>query len=207
MRIGLDLDGTIITCESKHCILMEVVTRAIGLEFCISRYWEDKRSGLNNKQSLLSQGIALGDAEIVDNTWIASIENIEWTFFDTLLTGALDDLVRLRAQGNSLHLISSRNNAANALIQLRTLGIDRFFDTVNFVSLGSGLTKSDFLNELNIDCYIGDTEADYEASRKSNISFYPVTTGMRDKDFFVNLGLEAKILSKLGQFPKWKQND
>jgi len=200
MRIGLDLDGTIITCKEKHCILMEVVTNAYGLEFCKAKYWNDKRSGLNNTESLMRQGVALNAAVKVNNTWVSSVENIEWSNFDSLLKGSFDSMVKMREQGHSLHLISARNNVSNALIQLQALGIKSFFNTTNFVTAASGLLKSDYFNRLNIDCYIGDTEIDYKESRKSNISFYPVTTGMRSKDFFINLGLHEVLNMTLKQF-------
>jgi phosphoglycolate phosphatase-like HAD superfamily hydrolase len=204
MRIGLDLDGTIITCKEKHCILMEVVTKAYGLEFCKEQYWKDKRSGLNNTESLMRQGVTCNAAGRVNDNWIANIENIEWANFDSLIKGAFDSMVRLREQGHSLHLISSRNNVTNAFIQLQALGIKSFFSTTNFVTSVSGLIKSDYFNRLNIDCYIGDTEVDYKESQKSNISFYPVITGMRSKDFFTNLGLNEALNITLEQFLRRK---
>ena len=207
MNIGFDLDGTIITCKDKHSILMDVITKAYGLDFCKDKYWKDKRSGLKNTESLMRQGIALNTAFKVNNTWIASIENIEWAYFDSLFEGLFENLVKLREKGHSLHLISARNNIMNANIQLQTLGIECFFDTVNFVTLSSGLQKSDFFDKLNLDCYIGDTEVDFKESKKSKISFYPVITGMRSKDFFVNLGLNEVLKITLEQFLDRKQND
>ena len=199
MRIGFDLDGTLITCESKHCILMSAITTAFDLHFIESEYWKNKRHGLNNKLALIKQGISPDSAELINKIWIQSIENIEWAVYDKLLDRAIESLFCLRKKGHSLHLVSARNNINNAILQLKMLGINELFNTIDFVSVRSSNTKSFYFQKRKIECYFGDTEADFKESNIACIDFYPVLTGMRNKDFFINLGLEDKITLNLEQ--------
>jgi hypothetical protein len=179
---------------------MQVVSKAHGLTICKEKYWKDKRSGLNNIESLLRQGFTWNDACKLNSNWTENVENIEWSYFDSLMKNTFDVMTRMKNQGHTLHLVSARNNIKNGLIQLQTLGIENFFDTTSFVTLASGLAKSDYFHKLNLDCYIGDTEVDFVESQISNISFYPVITGMRSKDFFINLGLNSLLDLTLEQF-------
>lgn len=193
MRIGVDLDGTIITCREKHCSLMSSLTRASNINFCKDKYWLDKRSGLNNKNSLLNQGVSLELSEKINSYWLSNIENYEWASFDSLIIGVLDSFRKIRNKGHSLHLISARNNIYNARLQLDTLGISFLFDSIDFTTIFSKKKKSFYFKERKIECYIGDTELDFEECKTSNILYYPVITGMRSKEFFTSLGLGERI--------------
>jgi len=200
VRIGIDLDGTIITCKEKHCILMQVIAKSYGQKFCAKHYWYSKRSGLNNIKALVRQNISLKIAEKINKTWISNVENIEWAYFDTLFPDALSNITMMKERGDSLHLVSARNNVANAEYQLEILGIDKVFNTINFVSSTSGLSKSHYLTRLALDVYIGDTELDYREALKSNTMFFPTTDGMRSRDFFKSLGINSPLNQPLKNF-------
>lgn len=199
MRIGLDLDGTLITCGPKHCNLMKAITKAFNLDFDESKYWEDKNSGLNNKSALMKQGISCSFSDKVSDIWIKSIENIEWASFDKLLSETISALTTLKKKGHTLHLVSARNNIPNAKLQLKLLGIDRLFESIDFVSINSKKSKSYYFKARNIECYFGDTEADFKESKLACIDFYPVLTGMRNNKFFVGLDLKNEISLNLEQ--------
>lgn len=199
MRLGFDLDGTLITCQSKHCTLMLAITKAFDVDFNYSKYWKDKRSGLNNRESLVNQGISANNADMINKIWIENIENIEWNNYDKLLPRAVESLLYLKQKNHSLHLVSARNNIKNARLQLKILGIYNLFDTIDFVDNKSSYNKSFYFNLREINCYFGDTEADFIESKSAQITFYPVLTGMRSRTFFISLGLEDKIFLSLEQ--------
>ncbi len=199
MRIGFDLDGTLITCEPKHSVLMSILANAHHVRFDRNKYWQDKRMGLNNKLALINQGVSKSTAAQMNTIWINSIERIEWACFDKLFSDTKVLLQELRAKGHTLHLVSARNHIPNANLQLRLLGIDQLFDSVDFVSVQSKKTKSFYFEKRFIDCYFGDTEADFEATQIVNIDFYSVLTGMRNREFFASLIPNKSINRNLKQ--------
>jgi phosphoglycolate phosphatase-like HAD superfamily hydrolase len=199
MRIGLDLDGTIITCKSKQCVLIATIAKAFDLPFCESEYWQDKRSGLNNKLALINQGISDELSSKINKIWIDNIEQVQWAGLDKLLEGSVEALSDLKADGHTLHLISARNNIQNARLQLEWLGLSKLFETIDFVSIQSKKNKSFYFKKREIDCYFGDTEADAKESKVADIDFYSVLSGMRNIEFFNNLELENDISLNLNQ--------
>lgn len=199
MRIGLDLDGTIITCKSKQCVLMSAIVNAFGLSFSENEFWRDKRKGLNNKLALTNQGFSPNLSDKINSIWITNVEKIEWAGFDKLLEGSMNALSALRAEGHTLHLISARNNIRNAELQLKLLAIEDLFETVDFVRADPKINKAHYFKKRKIDCYIGDTEADFRESKLAGIDFYSVLTGMRSEDFFAHLNLQNQISLDLYQ--------
>ncbi|WP_300315514.1 HAD family hydrolase [uncultured Psychrobacter sp.] len=184
MRIGFDLDGTLISCQPKHCVLMTTIAKAFEVDFVATMYWQDKRAGLNNKQALINQGISGATAIAMNSTWISQIETMAWARFDAVFDHARSLLERLKHDGHTLHLVSARNHIPNARVQLNVLGMTHLFDSVDFVSLQSKKSKAFYFEKRAIHCYFGDTEADFEAAKAVGVEFYPVLTGMRDRAFF-----------------------
>ncbi len=191
MRIGLDLDGTLITCQPKHCSLMRAVAKADGVSVCVEEYWLRKRLGDNNVQSLAHQGIERNIASRLDRHWRSAIESHEWLGFDSVLPRVGVTLDGYRAAGHTLHLISARNNKPLAMLQLRTLGLDHLFSTIDFRSGSAGESKLESMADRRLDLYIGDTELDLEFTRRANVEAILVTTGMRAAEYCMRLPAHA----------------
>jgi phosphoglycolate phosphatase-like HAD superfamily hydrolase len=49
--------------------------------------------------------------------------------------------------------------------------------------------KAYFLRELQIDLFIGDTEADFESAQLANVQFCGVSTGQRSKEYLDSIGV------------------
>jgi phosphoglycolate phosphatase-like HAD superfamily hydrolase len=189
MRIGIDLDGTIVTCKEKHCALMRTIAKSCGIKFCADEYWKSKQRGFNNIDSLRQQGVDARNAELLNDIWVLNIENHEWNSFDNIIEKMSESILHWINQGHSVHLISARNNVKNAYLQINSLGILDYFKSVDFVTSSSKLDKLNFFEKRRIETYIGDTEADYNYSLAAGIPFYPVQTGMRGREYLCELGL------------------
>lgn len=183
MRIGLDLDGTLISCKEKHTTLMAALAKAHSIEFDIERYWSLKQSGKSNYLALNHLGITQETVILLDKEWRQKIENLEWSFFDRLLPDTISFLKKLKDSENSLHLISARNNSRNARQQLHHLNLTHYFDSIDFVNSQRGEKKLTFFKAREIIAYIGDTEYDKQSADLANIRSYLVSSGMRDRNF------------------------
>ncbi len=182
MKIGIDLDGTILDCKLRQTQLLAVLCRACSFSVDTEQYWQLKRNGLNNRAALVNTGMIATHADAVSALWEHAIEDMCWLGFDIPLSGVIDTLCNWRNNGHSLHLLSARRNQANARQQLRTLGLN-FFDSIDFVSPHVALAKSDIMAERKFDIYIGDTERDRKCAENVNIPSALVSTGMRGKAY------------------------
>lgn len=187
MKIGLDLDGTLLDCRPRQTALLSVLCRASGLRMDIDRYWCLKRQGCSNRIALLRMGMDAELAGALTSLWEHAIEDMNWLGFDTILPGALETLYRWRMQGHTLHLLSARRNSANARQQLRLLGLD-CFTSVEFVNPFDTHAKQPALTKLRPDIYIGDTERDAECSNASGVASILVSSGLREKEYLHRIG-------------------
>lgn len=183
MNIGIDLDGTLISCKNKHVALLGAISKSYGIKVDLEYFWLLKRNGLNTYQSLITQGVESSLVEKINRDWCFFIENIEWLFFDSLLPGVNEFLINAKNNGIKLHLVSARNSPINAYFQLRQLNIEQFFETITFVSSIRKESKQDVFIERKIEIYVGDTEYDFNESLNANIQCYLVSSGMRSKEY------------------------
>ncbi|NWK80879.1 HAD hydrolase-like protein [Acinetobacter sp. SwsAc4] len=189
MRIGFDLDGTLITCREKQVYLMDILAKVYDINLDKDFFWELKRGGANNIDSLRKMKICENIVLNLNDKWIMDIENLEWLFFDKKIDGVSLFLENLIKKGHSLHLISARNNKFNSLMQLEILNLTKFFKTIDFVSQRKNENKSFFLKKRGVHLYIGDTEYDSLSCKESNIQSILVCSGMRNKSYLANLGV------------------
>lgn len=179
MRIGLDLDGTLISCMQKQTALMKALLSAHQVSIDVNKYWSFKRDGMNNIQALKSCQIDEAFARCLNQQWVEQVEAVQWMELDSVIDGAVEFLKNEIQHGNTLHLVSARNNKANSILQINKLGLARYFDTVDFVSSNLGEDKKSAFCSRNIDVYIGDTEQDFFQAQQFGIPCYLVSTGMR----------------------------
>lgn len=183
MRIGVDLDGTLISCKEKHVCLMASLLKAYNIKINMDVFWALKRKGFSNIKALNFFNLDNEVLKKINNQWVDMVENLEWLNMDKPLDGVFEFLSDIRDSKSSLHLISARNNVSNALIQIKSLNLYKYFDTVSFINIKNNEKKSDIFFSIGIDVYIGDTEYDYVMCVESNVKSILVSTGMRDFDF------------------------
>lgn len=183
MRIGLDFDGTLVTCDAKQKICMRDACSTHDIEIDIDRYWSMKREGFNNIKALERLGVEVELAQLVNGFWMQHIETLEYLRADKLFPGTLSFLDRL-SQYAELWLISARKNPSLLIEQVIKLGLSNWFSDVLVVTSTPGsLKKEDYFRNCRLDLYIGDSELDSNAANKAGIDCLLVSTGQRSGDF------------------------
>lgn len=183
MRIGLDLDGTLISCRQKQTALMKALIIAHDKKVNLDRFWSYKRAGLNNIQALELCDIDKSFAETLNKQWVEQIESMQWMSLDSVFQEAIYFLEKIYSNKNSLHLISARNFKKISFLQLRTLNLEKYFESVDYVSECLGENKKNKMLQRKIDVYIGDTEQDYNMAVSAGVKPILVSSGMRDENF------------------------
>lgn len=180
MKIGLDLDGTLLDCKPRQTKLLAALCRACTVDIDLEQYWRLKRFGCSNRMALRHLGVGEKHADAIAALWEHAIEDTSWLGFDPVLPGVPETLHRWRDQGYSLHLLSARRNQTNARQQLRALGLD-CFDRVDFVDPFEARAKQSALIRLHPDVYIGDTERDAQCADAAGVSPILLSSGLRDE--------------------------
>lgn len=206
MKIGLDLDGTLLDCQRRQTALLAALCHACMQELDADEYWRLKRQGYSNRAAMRSLGVDEKRNEALALLWEHAIEDIPWLGFDALLPGALETLCRWRAQGHTLHLLSARRNHVHAHQQLLVLGLD-CFDSVDFVDPFEQRAKQAMLTALRLDVYIGDTERDAQCADDAGVPPRLVSSGLRDAMYLECVGgwLVVGQLSDVC-LPVWQRN-
>lgn len=180
MKIGLDLDGTILDCKLRQTQLLAMLCRACAVSLDTEQYWLLKREGCSNRDALARMGVDGRRADAVASLWEQVIEDACWLGFDAPLPFAVETLHRWHGIGHSLHLLSARRNHANARQQLSLLGLD-CFASVDFVNPFDAHAKRSALAGLRPDVYIGDTERDAQCADAVGVQPILVSSGLRNE--------------------------
>ena len=187
MKIGLDLDGTILDCKPRQTRLLAALCRACALSVDTEQYWCLKREGCSNRAALARMGVDERRADALAALWEHAVEDVCWLGFDPLLPFAVETLHRWRGNGHSLHLLSARRNHTNAHQQLRVLGLD-CFTSIDFVDPFEAHAKRSALADLRLDVYIGDTERDAQCADAARVPPLLVSSGLRDAAYLQRSG-------------------
>lgn len=189
--VAYDFDGTLVDVKARQIGLLDAICKSFKLEICLEQIWSDKREGLNNLAGLLKQDVQVDFALEIDKIWRSEIESPFWLSVDKKIDQRVDEVKRLRGWSCKTYLISARKHRHNLIQQLEVLNLRNYFDEVICVNPSLKVTeKARFLSLLEIDLFIGDTEADYSSSQLANVDFYGVTTGQRSLQFLKNVGVE-----------------
>lgn len=191
MEIGLDFDGTLVTCRDRHVALMRASARRLGATLDGEAYWSAKRQGHSNSLALAASCIEPEVADALCALWAREIERPPWLWFDQPIDGIEQALHTLVGGGNRLHLLTARACAAQLFLQLERSGLGRFMTSVTVVGQGRvAAQKASALASKRCSIYIGDTESDDAAARLAGVRFAAVTSGMRSETFLRARGIE-----------------
>lgn len=187
-RIGLDFDGTLVSCRERHTALMDALARPLGVDVPAAALWRLKRRGLNNADALRRLGVP-GDAiERLLAGWTAQIERLPWLAFDRLLV-KLPRLERMVCAGSSLHLLTARRSPPLLLQQLARLGMTNLFASIDVVDPDQAATsKAAALQRRGCAVFFGDSESDQRAATVAGVPFKAVSSGMRSAAFLRSQG-------------------
>jgi len=179
--LALDLDGTLLDCEARHCALMRQVCRMDALQGdFIAHYWAAKREGASNLQALQ----ALGHPAAADRAaaWARDIEHWPWLGFDRLLPGVVEALALCTQR---IVVLTARRAPALLRQQLDRLALSAAIDELVVVPPSDAVAaKADALRRLQPRAFVGDTESDAAAATRAGTAFLAVDSGMRSPRFW-----------------------
>ena len=181
-RIAFDLDGTLLDSRKRHEIVMDDVLKKHSFKFDACGLVSFKADGYNNIDWLLSKGVSEDVAKDINAEWISLIEKDEILKTDVLYPKVIDVLKTL-CKENDLFLVTARKNKDNAYEQVNQLGVEQFFSGVFVVDScrETPMLKAKVLTKCRADCFIGDTESDYEAAKIAGCGFKAVSYGFRSE--------------------------
>jgi phosphoglycolate phosphatase-like HAD superfamily hydrolase len=192
LRLALDLDGTLISCEPRQSAVLAAVLRRRGLEVDLTQIWGLKRKGASTERALALAGLAEATAHAIAKDWGTRIEEPGWLALDKVLPGVLETLEAMRQKDLSLMLLTARRRAEWLPHELRRLQLAQFFDCIAIVRPEAATQqKADCLAEQRVDGFIGDTESDIRAASAAGVKFSAVTTGQRNKCFLSDIGVKS----------------
>ena len=187
MRLALDLDGTLITCEPRHSAVLQAALEAHRLRADLTRVWEMKRGGSSTEAALFAAGLSRVDARVVAGEWRRMIEEPGWLALDRVLPGVSETLEEMR-RTSRLTLLTARSRSEWLPQQLCRLNLARFFDSISVVSPKHAVEeKARRLKEDSVDAFFGDTESDLRAAALAGVTFCAVSSGQRDRNFLGQL--------------------
>lgn len=186
MKLGFDLDGTIISCKEKHIFCLKYALSVLGCDKKIDfeSYWSEKLAGKNNYHALINQKLDARLIEQICREWVKHIESNEALRHDLIYPNALDVLEKL-SNKHSLYLISARKNKNNAEAQFNEMGLERFFQDWAFVEHDNVVAnKANAMEIFEVQNYIGDAETDFLACDLVKVDFIATSFGMRQRGFW-----------------------
>jgi phosphoglycolate phosphatase-like HAD superfamily hydrolase len=192
MDIGLDFDGTLVTCRDRHVALMRASARRLGVPLDVEAYWQAKREGHANPAALAAAGVDRDAADALCALWSRDIERPPWLWFDQPIRGIEQALSTLVAGGQRLHLLTARRSARHLWLQLERSRLSRFMTSVTVIEQSNvAEQKAAELAARRCSFYVGDTESDHEAADRAGVRFGAVACGMRSEAFLRARGVTA----------------
>jgi phosphoglycolate phosphatase-like HAD superfamily hydrolase len=194
LRIGLDLDGTLIETGVRHKAALLQAANSVGVELppgFSDTYYEEKRNGLSGKQVLLHHGIPM--AEEISKAWVDVVEDECLLGMDRLYPFVANKLKRMISTGAQFYLVTARQHEARALRQIEALRISSLMRQ-SFVVRISGEGESEsrkhgLTRHLQLDAVVGDSEVDQAWAQEAGICFYAVECGIRCQRFWQRRGI------------------
>ncbi|MCW8965874.1 MAG: HAD hydrolase-like protein, partial [Candidatus Pacearchaeota archaeon] len=195
MRIGLDLDGTILDSRPRHKLALEEACERLSVELpagLSENYVSEKSDGYTGLDVLRKYNVR--QAEQVSAYWMGIIENPSMLSQDKLYPDVKLILDKLY-MGNVLYLVTARRYNDRVLDQIHKASIGTCFKDIIIVSNDNyknvGVRKGMATQSYNLSLVIGDTESDCEWADYVGAEFRPVTSGFRSEAYWAARNIKA----------------
>lgn len=182
MNLAVDLDGTLLVCETRQSACLHAIARSYALDLNVEKVWTLKRQGRSTRAALLTLGCSEDLSNVLTERWRREIEEPYWLSLDRPFADTHATLSRLVASGSEISLLTARRRADLLAIQLRNLGLPGFFRDIHVVDVAAPRAgKANILARGGFEAFVGDTESDLEAARDAGVPFHAVACGQRDE--------------------------
>lgn len=181
MKIFFDLDGTLIDSKLRMYSLFQELVPKSNLTFV--EYWEYKKNKFSHSM-LLNEIFNLDENEIdlFETKWMKLIEVDSSLKFDKPFEGVTEHLIRLKAKGFILYVVTSRQFKEKVYSQLRLFGWENIFHEVLVTEQKNKKEElmKPHLSLCNDNWIIGDTGMDISVGKKLGIKTVAVLSGFQN---------------------------
>lgn len=181
MNIFFDLDGTIIDSRERLYVLFQKLVQESSLTF--DEYWHLKKNKISHKQILNEMfNYTKENFNKFEQIWMSEIESPEMLALDKPFKNIEECLNKLSE--NKLYLITSRQFKDNAINQLNSLNLLKYFEEIlvteqkyekaYLIKHHCKITPNDYI--------VSDTGKDIQTGKKLNIKTIAVLSGFLSKE-------------------------
>lgn len=185
MRIGLDLDGTLLDSRLRHRLALQKSAAELSLPISdevVDAYFRWKCDGLRGVAALRRLGLC--HAEALAHKWIELIETEDLLASDGLYPDTLPALDSM-ADANQFFLVTARHDESAARRQIARLGLSpRLENCIVVDAAGAGPTKAQAARGFSLDAVVGDTEADLQWADDLGVAFFASSFGFRSTSYW-----------------------
>lgn len=181
MNIFLDFDGTLIDSRQR---LYQLFQRLVPCStFNFDEYWELKRNGISH-QLILNNHFPNKDYDLFMVHWMKLIETKEYLDLDIPIQGVSSYLANLRARGDDVYLVTSRQFVSGVVYQLEKFEWLDFFNEllVTQQKYDKRALVKPFLKKDVKGCLIGDTGEDIKTAKDLGLFSVGVCSGFLSKE-------------------------
>jgi phosphoglycolate phosphatase-like HAD superfamily hydrolase len=186
MRIGLDLDGTLLDSRLRHIAALHKAADRLRVpltEDDARRYLRLKCDGASGVEALRQLGIQR--AENLSKRWTEIIESEDMLALDQPYPDTLDALARQKSCRTEFILVTGRQDPAAVRRQVSRLGLEEYFREVIVVDPRDGAqSKAAVTRNHDLGTVVGDTEIDSQWAHDLGVNFYASSFGFRSQRYW-----------------------
>ncbi len=183
-RVFFDLDGTLLDSRCRLFTLFSDLLPGHGLS--MEEYWNLKRAKVSHETIVVETlGLPLQRWARFRLEWLALIETPKYLALDSPFEGVDQMLRKLRGNGLSLYLATSRQFREETVQQIQRLGWPNLFTAVLVTRQRDDKA---FTIRLAVpetsrrDIVVGDTEKDIECGASLGLTTIAVLSGFRNRE-------------------------
>lgn len=206
MNIYFDLDGTLIDVSGRfyriYCDLLAMFNCKSKLSK--DEYWQLKREKCPEEE-IVRRTCKNIDIQKYRELRMTFIESPKYLKYDRPFSYTFDVIKKLKTN-HRLIIVSLRESYEKTEMELDHLGMKSFFDKIlvhnedvdEMWRIKADLIKSDSSFDRSSSVVVGDTEADFFASKAIGIPCFLVVSGIRTREYLTTLG-NASVIDDISQ--------
>lgn len=187
MRIVFDFDGTLLDSSKRHIqVLQDCLNQKGYNQYSLKGFLEYKADGYSTAAFLKEKlGFSNCQSEEITRMWISHIEDFNYLHTDQLYYDTIPTLCSCLEHADILYLCSARQKEQHLKYQINQLNLSNVFCEVFCASPATAVNeKEHFINRVQPDLVVGDSEVDFNAAKKAGVRSYILNRGFRSKAYW-----------------------
>jgi len=191
MRIGLDLDGTLLDSRLRHTVALRKAAGSLAVpltEEDAQRYLQLKCDGASGLDAL--RQLRIPQAESISKRWVEIIESEDMLALDQLYPDTREALARQQSLQTEFILVTGRQDPAAVRRQISKLGLEGFLREIIVVDpRDRAHPKAEVTRTHELRAVAGDTESDFQWAHDLGVNFHASAFGFRSQSYWNRRGV------------------